>query len=764
MKRIMITGKKLFLAFALTICAAGCTLFNLGYTPAEGDVTVENLRFKLIIGANCAVKSLVVKQTNEECIASGDGITLFSVTQDRPFNNEIKLMYPNTRTTYQANRVHREGNKLIVGFEIVPYEAVVEVKEAPDYVSFTLADWIVDPDDYDSLRMTPPPVREFRVVQLPVKNRKYFGQWLNVNWDDAAAVAVIGTIPQTWIDHERRNGFRILSADAVRGIKLRGTCAALVAAPKSSFLDCIDSVEKDYNLPRGVQSRRSTAINSSIYWSSDVRPSTVDEHIKYAKMGGFRMMLIYYPAIVKGAGGSAGYDGIGEYTFRDDYPNGVADLTKMLDKIKAAGITPGLHVLHTFIGFKSPYVTPVADHRLNLTRRFTLAKPLSAGDTTVYVEENPEDSVMCDGCRILQFGGELVSYEGYTTERPYRFTGCKRGALKTNIITHPLGQIGGLLDVCEFGARSIYIDQHTDLQDEIADKIARIYNAGFCFAYFDGSEGVNVPQGFHVPNAQYRVWKKFDPEPLFTEGAAKAHFSWHHLGGANAFDIFLPEIFKEKIREFPAAEAPLMRQDFSRLNFGWWGFWMPNEPRTKLGTQPDMFEYGTSRAAAWDCPVTLHTNLDKFRKHPRMADIFEVMRRWEDVRAKNWLTKAQKEALKNLDQEHILLVNEKNEYELVPYNEIPNVAGGNVRAFMFDRNGSRYVVYWHASGHAEIELPLKAADIDLRSEINGGKVPFNAGEGSVVIPADGRRYLKTGLSREAIIRAFTAAKLRESKK
>ena len=32
----------------------------------------------------------------------------------------------------------------------------------------------------------------------------------------------------------------------------------------------------------------------------------------------------------------------------------------------------------------------------------------------------------------------------------------------------------------------------------------------------------------------------------------------------------------------------------------------------------------------------LQTNLDKFRKHPRMADIFEGMRRWEEVRAKNW--------------------------------------------------------------------------------------------------------------------------------
>ena len=38
-----------------------------------------------------------------------------------------------------------------------------------------------------------------------------------------------------------------------------------------------------------------------------------------------------------------------------------------------------------------------------------------------------------------------------------------------------------------------------------------------------------------------------------------------------------------------------MQDDFTRINFGWWRF--NNE------TQSDIFEYGTSRAAAWDCPA-----------------------------------------------------------------------------------------------------------------------------------------------------------------
>ena len=187
--------------------------------------------------------------------------------------------------------------------------------------------------------------------------------------------------------------------------------------------------------------------------------------------------------------------------------------------------------------------------------------------------------------------------------------------------------------MCEFAALSCYIYQDTTLQDEIAEKIARIYNAGFEFMYFDGSEGVNAPHGVNVASAQYKVFSRLSPSPLFTEGAAKAHFDWHFLSGANAFDIFPPEIFKPMIVKWPQHEAPLMRRNFTRLNFGWWGLARPRFNSRKewvtTGTQPDMWEFGTSRAAAWDCPVTVNVyNLQDWKKHPRIDDLMEVMRRW----------------------------------------------------------------------------------------------------------------------------------------
>ncbi len=682
------------------------------------SIIIRNSRFTLELSTDgCAVSLLV---GGVECLSPEEPTPFFSVTQDRPFNNEVKLAHPNKRTTYPANRISAEpsdgGMRLRVGFEIAPYDALVDVGIKDDYVSFTLAGFDCPPNAY-GLCMTPPPAAEFRLCALSLIRREHFGAWMNVEWDDEAAVAVMAATPNAIVDSEKFSRRRLLYADARRDLNLIGVSAALFAAPAASLLDCVDSMERDFNLPLGVESRRSGDINGSIFWTASCTPETVDDHIKWAKLGGFRYIMIYYTALFKERGG---YSLDGDYDWRDEYPRGLADAKAMLDKIKSAGITPGLHFLQTHIGLNSRYCTPVADPRLGKIRRFTLAKCLSADDTEIEVEEDPTGCVMYDGCRILQLGGELVHYDAYTTERPYRFTGCERGHRGTNVVSHSRGETLSLLDVSEFGATSCYVDQTTSLQDEIADKIAEAYSAGFRFCYFDGSEGTNVPYEYYIPLAQYRVWKKLEPKPLFTEGAAKAHFSWHHLSGGNAFDIFPPSIFKAMIRKYPAEEAPRMAEDFTSLNFGWWGFWTP-DGREDGGTQADQLEYGTSRAAGWDCPATIQINISALEKHPRARDIMEVMRRWEDVRLRGWLTEEQKAELRDLDTEHTLIINEAGEYELVKVKEL-TTSDPDIRAFGFVRGGRSYASVWHARGEKKVFLPL-AGECFVSRDIGGGEIP-----------------------------------------
>jgi hypothetical protein len=175
-----------------------------------------------------------------------------------------------------------------------------------------------------------------------------------------------------------------------------------------------------------------------------------------------------------------------------------------------------------------------------------------------------------------------------------------------------------------------------------------------------------------------------------------------------------------------------------------------------------MFEFGTSRAAAWDCPVTVMEKLEAFKTHPRTADILEVMRRWEDVRAKKWLTEEQKLALQDLEQEHILLINESGEYELVAYDQITGAAGGSkdISAFIFERKGERCVVFWHTSGSGKLALPLEKTAVKLQKELGGASLRVSSGKGVTTVPVGDRCYLSSSLSREKLIEAVESARMR----
>lgn len=704
------------------------------------DIIIENEKFVLTIDETCIATSLIHKASGQECLAD-EKFPLFTVTEPRPFNNNIKLAYPNKRMTFASNRVRREGDRLIVGFELIGAQIAVDLDIKPDYVGFRFAEIV--PCESGGLFMDFPPIDEVRFLQLPVKERKNFGEWLNAMWDEEVAVNVLGTSPFVKIDSEKRNDYRILSADALKEVTFKDCHAALIVSDGTSLLDAIDRVEQDYSLPRGAKNRRGEKINRSCYWTGNITPLNVDEHIAYAKRAGLSLMLIYYPAIFE-TYNSYGYVYTNHYVYRSEYPNGFDDLKAMIKKINDAGITVGFHVLHTHIGLNTEYISPVADHRLRLKEHYTLSRPISAEDTTIYIEESPENAPKYDGCRVLRFGGELITYEGISESLPYCFTGCKRGHLGTVKLNHNMGDIGGVLDISEFCATSTYIDQKTSLQDEVADEIARVYSAGFEFLYYDGSEGANPPFEIYIPLAQYRVYKKLDREPIFCEGAAKAHFSWHMLAGGNAFDAFSTDYFKGGIADHPAAEAPRMANDLTRLNFGWWIF--------RDDTQPDHFEYGTSRAAAYDCPGTMMENIDLFKCHPRTDDIFEVLRRWEDVRQNGFLTREIKDILKDTSKEHTLLINEDGEYELA---ECELVRDDDIRAFCFERKNETWFSLWHKTGEAE--LCIGGGDFSYFDALNEGAIPAKAEGGKTVIEVSKKRYLKTHIPKADAIKILQNA-------
>ena len=735
------------MASAAVLCAA--------VLPALGDVVFENARMRLVVGDDAVVKSLTQRRTGEEMLAKGRRLPLMSAELDRPMHNEVKLIHPNKRVVYAANALRRSGDVVEVGFEREPFSAEFKVRTTDDYLYLEFVRFVFDRRGaYGNLKMDTPPIAKLRALQLAFAERANFGDWLNVVWDERAAAAVVGASPYPEVSHEDVAGGRLLYADLRKDMKMKGVGVALVVGDgKEDFLDAMDAFERDFGLPSGVKSRRRPEINASILAWHGLSAANVDEAIEVARRGGFSLLKVYYTSLVKESGS---WGLCGDYDWNEAWPGREEDLRKALSKLRAAGIVAGLHFLQTHVGMLSRYVSPVADARLHKKMRFTLAQGLPAdaeGVSELRVLERTCEAPEFPPCRVLQFGGELLSYESASADPPYRFFGVRRGAWGTTPQRHEPGQIGGVLDISEYGSpMSCYLDQNSDLQDEVADKIARLYGCGFGFVYMDGSEGVPPPCGVNVALSQYRVWRRLSPEPIFGECAAKSHFGWHMMSGANAFDCFIPEEFESRLVEFPVAQAPLVAMDMTRCNFGWWGVVTPGTSMwwrgvdESIGTQPDMWDFAAALSVAWNCPATC-SGLERWREHPRGADLLEVMRRWEDIRTRRLLAPGQVAKLRALKPGGgvTALVDANGGYVVRDVSQASiggDAEGRSFRAFLFDDGGRTVVQFWCADKASRAFcIPPVSLPFVWRDEYAGKALAPERTPDGLRIVASGRQYL-----------------------
>ncbi len=742
------------LAAAIFLCFQVIALFgwiacSADKPTSEGrDILIENGEMRLTLSPGGEAKSLIHKPSGQECLIQNENIPAFTVTLNFPYNNELQLRSIAKTTVHAADSVSRDGQYLHIFFSALHLVVNLRVDIAQDYIAFTYEGFEFRFPQFGDQRRHP--IDAITVLQLPVADRANFGEWLNVVWDDQVAVNLLATNPHTRIDAVREKGYRILSGERVSEIGGKEAGVALITTTSDRLLDRIDRLEHDFNLPLGVQSRRQKEFSYSYFLLSDVNPGNVDEYLKFARQAGFRAIQVYYYSFVRT---------MGHYSWNSGYPRGMVDLQEVIQKIREAGMIPGLHFHYSKAQKEDLYVSPVPDHRLNLLRIFTLSGALDDTSSLVQVEENPSECTLDDGRRILKIGSELVEYEGFTDTRPYAFTGCKRGVLNTRPAHHEKGVKGGLLDIDNWPI-FVRFDQRTTIQQEVAERLGSLYNqAGFRFGYYDGAEDVQAPFWYNVSKAQLQVHNCLNPAPLFSEGAFKSHFSWHILTRGNAFDTFAPEYIKEavKINQLPAAAE--MAQSFTPVNFGWIKDELPGE--NSIGLQPDMVEYVCSRAAAWDCPISLKGDLQRLRSHPRVNDNLEVIRRWEEVRLGKQITQEQKTALKNPEQEYFLLRNQKGGYEMLPYSQIMHAAGGNpdARAFLYQREGKSGVVFWHTSGEGQLELSLNTGHMHLYEE-GYKEIPLEENGKKVILPLGSRKYFETRLSPEDLIKAFQDGRIR----
>lgn len=707
----------------------------------DDEVIIENAEMRLVIGKDGKARSLIHKATGEECLVPDTDVPLCAITQYRPYDNENFLMFPAKPRTFPSNKIERVENELHIEFQDTYDIAIVELNITDHYIGFSLKRIDYRIEDFGVKRKTE--IDEISLLQLPVRKRQNFGEWLNVAWDEHTAICLLGTHPTTRIDAFPNKEYTTMYAGLDYQVKLFHSGAALITTSKEKLLTCIDKVERDYNMPLGVESRQRKEYPYSYYELRDVTTENIDEHISYAKKGGFKSIVVYYVDFAKACG---------HYEWRDEYPNGMKDLQEITGKIIAAGMIPGLHIHYSKVAVNDPYINNgIPDSRTNHVREYILSELLDASSTTITVEGNPEGARMEKGRRLLQIGDELITYENYTTEPPYQFTGCARGVFNSKATTHNKGEHFRLLDVDDWPL-FIRINQNTGIQKEIAQRLGKIYHeAGFRFLYFDGAEDVPMPYWYNVSRSQMVVYNEMKPAPLFAEGALKSHYGWHILSRGNAFDIFPPERIRPAMKKYTLRCAEQIAKDFTSVNFGWVNYLAPSEKT--IGMQPDMYEYICSKALAWNSPISLVGNLKEIRNHPRTEDNLNVIKMWEEAKLQNALTEEQKELLKDPEQEYLLMKDKKGQYQMYPYQQITGDDERPIRAFAYSKGDKTGIVYWHINGTGTLTINIGKSKLTL-TDGNGKRVHFRSEGGKSMLPATGRLFLEIDLPREEAIELF----------
>jgi len=116
--------------------------------------------------------------------------------------------------------------------------------------------------------------------------------------------------------------------------------------------------------------------------------------------------------------------------------------------------------------------------------------------------------------------------------------------------------------------------------------------------------------------------------------------------------------------------------------------------------------------------------------------------------------------LKDPCREHILLVDEKGQFELQAYDQIEGAAQGNtdIRAFIFNRSGKTYVVYSHNSGEGKLALKPCNGKVHLFKEL-GCEIPVREENDLIIIPAGDRYYLEMDVDKGGAIATFRDAQV-----
>lgn len=601
--------RQLFCIFAIFLLFWGIT----GELRAE-DFEFETDLFRYFIDSEGNSKGIFDKAANQQWLAAA-----------MPFSAITKA-----GISYPISSLTRHGDLFEARYGNSGVQANFRIKVHPRYLVFELA------------ALQGHGVEDVRVMQLRSVPLVHAGSILACRWNDEFAICLMSLSNRVNSNLGQNN---LLSSQVVREFGMIGEKVALIAVPTVRFMRVVQEVEGDYGLPSphlgGHWAKQSPDVRTS-YLFTDLTEANADETIHWARLGGFKYILMYWTTWAASAG---------SYEInRKNFPRGEESLKGTIDKCHAAGLKVGMHMMTSLISTSDPLVSPQPDSRLLKDGAATLKADLSPSAETIIATTDlnslppgqPSHYDARGGADIL-IDNEIIHCAQVAQGNPNLFSGCRRGHNGTKAAPHKAGaQIHRLKQAYGY----MYMaDLRTSLKDQIAARVAGVINrCGFDMIYFDGggADAANGPFWHWVGQQQVNIWKRVN-RPLLMQGSELTQWTWH-LYSRHCCDDYAA-LYPNHWLDFHKVKIlSSLKQNFMPAELGWWG--LLDNTADHPATLPDEIEQSGMRMLAFEVPISLETSMEKLKTNGRSREIIEKLSYIEQLRLHRRITPETREKLR----------------------------------------------------------------------------------------------------------------------
>jgi len=484
---------------------------------------------------------------------------------------------------------------------------------------------------------------------------------------------------------------------------LKGAEATLLAVPQDRILPAIREVMSGAaQVPFSDKGGAWALMQKEGYGSylmnfGTLSEESVDEWIRMCRSLGFNQIDNH---------GGGDFFKFGDFELNPKkWPDGWASFKRINARLHEAGISSLFHTYAFFIDKNSKYVTPVPSEDLDAFRRFTLAKSAGEKDTVLVVEESTAALSTITGFFVrnsvtLRIGHELITFSRVSDAPPYRFLGCKRGALGTRVSSHRVGE--AVYHLKEAIDRFVP-GPDTPLFDEIARSTAEIVNeCDFDGIYLDAIDLSDLLGGeeyfwYYGSKFIFTIAENLH-RPVGMEMSSMSHHWWHYRSRWQAWDrpvrgykrfvdihsaaikstrLFHSEKIKSNEYEHGLwrGHAPLIDRYAPAengglllpLHLGWWGNQTWNPPQVEP-TFPDDIDYLCCKMIGNRAGVSMLGGVDEktLQSNPLFRRLIERIRQYEELRHENYFSDSTRALLRQPGKEFTLIRQEDGRWNLKP--------------------------------------------------------------------------------------------------